>query len=436
VYPSVNLIRYSTFSGNRVQQEGFKVSTYLSLTVFGVFVLDDEGKVTTKHLFYPDADVAATSLMAVNDEVTTDLLEAVAKSVLGADVVVEDPMFARALSQVKDLKIRVEAGAAPRWFRDGQDEYLIKEGIVPSTDDIATFRRDVSIRLAKSKVSAASEEKDLLVKNAIDAVDEVDKSINVLIMRLREWYSLHHPSLTRLIEDQEQYASILNNCTGKTKTTKECLESVGVPPGVAEQIMSALTGDIGAEFAESDLSVIGGLAKTVDDLYLMRTDLEEYITSMMSTIAPNLSALAGPLIGARLISLAGSLKGLAQKPSSTVQVFGAEKALFRSIKTGSDPPKHGIIYRVAEVHTAPYWQRGKIARSLAGKLSIASRVDAYSDKNMGEKLREEFLTRVEEIKRQNPEAPPPKPRPKPAPKKQYGRGSGHPDRRRGGGRQR
>ena len=401
-----------------------------------VFVLDDEGKVTKKHLFYPDADVAATSLMAVIDEEPTDLLESVAKSVLGADVVVEDPMFARALSKVKDLKIRVEAGAAPRWFRDGQDDYLIKEGIVPSTDDIATFRRDVSIRLAKSKISAASEEKDLLVKNSIDAVDEIDKSINVLVMRLREWYSLHHPSLTRLIEDQELYASVLNNCTGKSKTTKDCLESAGVSPAIVEQIMSALTGDIGAEFADSDLIVIGGLAKTVDDLYRMRTELEEYITSMMSTVAPNVATLAGPLIGARLISLAGSLKELAQKPSSTVQVFGAEKALFRSIKTGSDPPKHGIIYRVAEVHTAPYWQRGKIARSLAGKLSIAARVDAYSDKNMGEQLREEFLTRLEEIRRQNPEAPPPKPRPKPAPKKQYGRGGGRPDRRRGGGRQR
>jgi nucleolar protein 56 len=412
------------------------VPTYLTLTVFGVFVLDDEGKVTKKHLFYPNADVAATSLMAVIDEEPTDLLESVAKSVLGVDVVVEDPMFARALSKVKDLKIRVEAGAAPRWFRDGQDDYLIKEGIVSSTDDIATFRRDVSIKLAKSKISAASEEKDLLVKNSIDAVDEIDKSINVLVMRLREWYSLHHPSLTRLIEDQELYASVLNNCTGKSKTTKDCLESAGVSPAIIEQIMSALTGDIGAEFADSDLIVIGGLAKTVDDLYRMRTELEEYITSMMSTVAPNVAALAGPLIGARLISLAGSLKELAQKPSSTVQVFGAEKALFRSIKTGSDPPKHGILYRVAEVHTAPYWQRGKIARSLAGKLSIAARIDAYSDKNMGEQLREEFFTRVEEIRRQNPEAPPPKPRPKPAPKKQYGRGGGRPDRRRGGGRQR
>ncbi|MGY5864710.1 MAG: C/D box methylation guide ribonucleoprotein complex aNOP56 subunit [Candidatus Thorarchaeota archaeon] len=410
--------------------------TYLSLTVFGVFVLDDEGKVTEKHMFYPDADIAATNLMAVNDEDSTDLLESITKNLQGVDVVVEDPMFARTLSKIKDFQVRVEAGAAPRWFRDGQDDYLISDGIVPSNDDISSFRRDVSIRLAKSKISAASEEKDLLVKNAIDAVDEIDKSINLLAMRLREWYSLHHPSLSRLVEDQEQFARILNNCTGKSAITKECIESAGVSLAIAEQIMNALTGDIGAEFAESDLIAIGGLAKTVDDLYKMRSELEEYVNSMMSTIAPNISALAGPLIGARLISLAGSLKELARKPSSTVQVFGAEKALFRSLKTGADPPKHGIIYRVAEVNTAPYWQRGKIARSLAGKLSIAARIDAYSEKNVGEKLREEFMSRVEEIRRQNPEAPPPKPRPPPTLKKKHSGRGGRPKRRReGGGRQ-
>jgi nucleolar protein 56 len=398
------LIRYSTVSAPRPYQDGFTVPTYLSLTVFGVFVLDEDGKVTAKHMFYPDADIAAANLMAVNDEKPSDLLELVTQNLQGADVVVEDPMFARALSKVKDFQVRVEAGAAPRWFRDGQDDYLISDGIVSSDDDISSFRRDVSIRLAKSKISAASEEKDLLVKNAIDAVDEIDKSINLLVMRLREWYSLHHPSLSRLVEDQEQFARILNNCTGKSAITKECIESAGVSSEIAEQIMNALTGDIGAEFAESDL--------------------------------PNVSALAGPLIGARLISLAGSLKDLAQKPSSTVQVFGAEKALFRSLKTGADPPKHGIIYRVAEVNTAPYWQRGKIARSLAGKLSIAARIDAYSEKNVGKKLREEFMSRVEEIRRQNPEAPPPKPpKPRPTPKKKHSGRGGRSNRRRGGGRQ-
>jgi len=408
------------------------VSVYLTLNVFGVFILDDEGKVTSKHLFYPDAAKASTNLKAVNDETVTDTIESSLKELEGADIIVEDAMFARALSKIKNLKVRVEEGNAPRWFRDSQDDYLTEQGIVASREEVTTFRREVSILLAKSKVSAASEEKDLLIKNAIDAVDEIDKSINVLIMRLREWYSLHHPSLNRLVEDQELFAKILSACTGKANINKDSLESVGTPDTITEQVVKALTGDIGAELQDSDLAVITSLAKSVNGLYQMRNELEVYISSMMETVAPNLAALAGPMIGARLISLAGSLKELARKPSSTIQVFGAEKALFRSLKTGADPPKHGIIYRVPEVNTAPFWQRGKIARSLAGKLSIAARIDAYSDRDTGSSLREQFISRLEEIRRQNPEAPPPKPQ-KPRPEQRKGRERrGGPQRRRGG----
>jgi len=408
------------------------VPVYLTLTVFGVFILDKEGKVISKHLFYPDADKAATTLMAVNDETVTDSIETSLKELEGTDIIVEDAMFARALSKVENLNVKIEEGNAPRWFRDSQDDYLIEQGIVSSHDEISSFRREVSIIFAKHKVSSASEEKDLLIKNAIDAVDEIDKSINVLIMRLREWYSLHHPSLNRLVEDQEIFAKILNACTGKANINKDCLESMGVSATLTEQIIKALIGDIGAEFQESDLAVITSLAKSVNDLYQMRTELEIYISSMMETVAPNLATLAGPMIGARLISLAGSLKELARKPSSTIQVFGAEKALFRSLKTGADPPKHGIIYRVPEINTAPFWQRGKIARSLAGKLSIAARIDAYSDRDVGSSLREQFISRVEEIRKQNPVAPPPKPqKPKPESKKRRDWKEG-PKKRRGG----
>ncbi len=359
----------------------------------------------------------------------TEFVESSLKGLEKEDIIVEDVLLARALSKIKGFNVRMEEGTAPRWFRDGQDDYLIEEGIINSREDIATFRREVSIVLAKSKVSAASEEKDLLIKNAIDAVDEIDKSINVLVMRLREWYSLHHPSLNRLVEDQEMFAKILSVCTGKSNITKVCLENTGVSDTLIQQIIKALTGDIGAELLDADLLVITSLAKSVNGLFQMRNELESYISSMMQSIAPNIGALAGPMIGARLISLAGSLKELARKPSSTIQVFGAEKALFRSLKTGADPPKHGIIYRIPEVNTAPFWQRGKIARSLAGKLSIAARIDAYSDRDVGDSLREQFLTRVEEIRRQNPEAPPPKPKPEPKKRREK---RGRPKRRRGG----
>jgi nucleolar protein 56 len=405
------------------------VPVYITLTTFGVFILDKEGKVTARHLSYPDVNKAANNLITVNEETLSEFVESSLKGLEKEEIIVEDALLARALSKVKDLNVRIEEGTAPRWFRDGQDDYLIEQGIVDSREDIATFRREVSIVLAKSKVSAASEEKDLLIKNAIDAVDEIDKSINVLVMRLREWYSLHHPSLNRLVEDQEMFAKTLSVCAGKSDITKDCLENAGIPDSLVQQIINALTGDIGAELLDSDLLVINSLAKSVNGLYQMRNELESYISSMMQSVAPNIGALAGPMIGARLISLAGSLKELARKPSSTIQVFGAEKALFRSLKTGADPPKHGIIYRVPEVNTAPFWQRGKIARSLAGKLSIAARIDAYSDRDTGDSLREQFMSRVEEIRKQNPEAPPPKPKPEPKKRREK---KGRPKRRRGG----
>ena len=385
---------------------------YLALSAFGTFVLDEKNEVVAKHVVYPDVGLAVSNLFAIGEGEATPVTDAIAAEIekLGeTDVFVEEQMLARSLSKFENLTVTISTNKITKWFRENQDDYLAKLGVIKTPEEIISFRRDVAIRLSKAKVSAASGEKDLLVKNAIDAIDEVDKSINILVMRLREWYSVHQPSLSRLVEDQDQYARILKETSGKESMTKDMLVSADVPEATIELVMNAILGDIGAELRDIDLNIIKVLAISIDNMYNTRKELEDYVGTVMEEISPNVTALVGPLVGARLISLAGSLKDLARKPSSTVQVFGAEKALFRAIKTGADPPKHGIIYRVSEINSAPYWQRGKIARALAGKLSIAARIDAYSDRNIGTSLREDFLERVEEIKKQNPNAPPPKP---------------------------
>jgi len=390
---------------------------YLALSAFGTFVLDEKNEVVAKHVVYPDVGLAVSNLFAIGEGEAAPVIDAIAAEIekLGdTDVIVEEQMLARSLSKFGNLTVTINANKITKWFRENLDDYLTKLGVTKTPEEIISFRRDVAIRLSKAKVSAASGEKDLLVKNAIDAIDEVDKSINVLVMRLREWYSVHQPSLSRLVEDQDQYARILKETNGKESMTKDMLVSAGVPEDTIELVMNAILGDIGAELRDIDLNIIKVLAISIDNMYTTRKELEDYVAIVMDEISPNITALVGPLVGARLISLAGSLEDLARKPSSTVQVFGAEKALFRAIKTGADPPKHGIIFRVSEINSAPYWQRGKIARALAGKLSIAARIDAYSDRNIGASLREDFLKRVEEIRKQNPTAPPPKP-PKPRP---------------------
>ncbi|MFX1415378.1 MAG: C/D box methylation guide ribonucleoprotein complex aNOP56 subunit [Promethearchaeota archaeon] len=395
------------------------MTTFLVLTSFGFFLLDEDGKVVSKHLTYPDSGVAASEIAAVDKGEVTESLKGVAEELnkLGADrLVVENSALGHLLSQMIEIPVSTEEGSSvTKWFREGHDSHLIENDILESKNEADSFRREVSIQLARAAITAASEERDLLVKHAIDAIGEIDKSINVLVMRLREWYSLHHPSLSRLVEDQDLYSRIVVSCGGRSDVKEASLIEIGVSESLARSIVESLEKDIGAPFQPPDLTAVRSLADGVQNLYKKRAELEGYVAEMMSSVAPNITALVGPLVGARLISLAGSLKDLARKPSSTVQVFGAEKALFRSLKTGADPPKHGIIYQVPEIHTAPYWQRGKIARALAGKISIAARIDAYSKRDSGESLREKFLERMEEIKRQNPEAPPPKP-----PKKRSG----------------
>jgi nucleolar protein 56 len=412
------LIRQIIIQATNPVKDGFIVPVYLTFSAFGAFGLNEQNEVIAKQVIYPDVSLAVSNLLAISEGERTDVIDSVLSQIvkLGTkEVVVEDQMLARTLTPVEGITVSLADNSVTKWFRENIAEYLNQLSIIKSQDEISSYRYSVAIRLSKAKLSAASGEKDLLVKNAVDAIDEVDKAINVLVMRAREWYSIHHPSLSELVQDQDQFAQILKFCCGKEDMNKECLEKTGLPESIIEQVMNAITGDIGADMKEIDLAIIQNLAQTIDGLNNTRKELEFYVTTVMKKIAPNMTALVGPLIGARLISLAGSLKELARKPSSTIQVYGAEKALFRSLKTGADPPKHGIIYRVSEINSSPYWQRGKIARALAGKLSIASRIDAYAERDVGESLRESFLARVEEIQKQNPEAPvkqvkPPKPK--------------------------
>jgi len=160
----------------------------------------------------------------------------------------------------------------------------------------------------------------------------------------------------------------------------------------------------GGDITDANLSIVQTLAKQILELFELRKQLEELVETEMKRIAPNLSAILGTAVGARILARAGSLTNLAKMPASTIQVLGAEKALFRSLKTGSQPPKHGLLFQHASVHTAPRWQRGKIARAVAGKAAIASRVD-YHGGGLNNILLEKLNVRVDEIGKKYVEPP-------------------------------
>lgn len=227
---------------------------------------------------------------------------------------------------------------------------------------------------------------DQMIMQAIASMDELEESINRQMKRLREWYSLNFPELDWLVKKHDVYAKIV------------CSNPEGIDPGLLEKINSERRETMGVGFTESDRKATEYLSESVLHMYATRDKIEAYIDETMRKIAPNMSALAGSLLGARLIALAGGLDRLSILPASTIQVLGAEDAFFRFLRTGRNPPKHGVIFQLPEIRSAPKNMRGKISRSFAAKLAIAARTDRFKGEFIGDKLRNDFLKRLDKLK--------------------------------------
>jgi nucleolar protein 56 len=292
----------------------------------------------------------------------------------------------------------------------------VKAGFVHDADEFNVWMRNVAMETTKLRVKGAVEKRDLVVAQAIQTLDELDKTINMLMARVREWYGIHFPELDRLLEKHETYARLVVELGSKDNFSLENLEKQDIPKAKAEGISKVAGKSMGADLEEADLKQIQLLCKDLLSMYQLRESLEKYMDSTMAEVAPNIKHLLGSLLGARLIAVAGGLMNLAKRPASTIQVLGAEKALFRSLKTGSRPPKHGMIFQHTLLHDAKRWQRGKIARALAGKVAIGARADAFGGRYIGDDLKADLDRRIEEI-RQKYDQPPPLRPPKPQPER-------------------
>jgi nucleolar protein 56 len=286
------------------------------------------------------------------------------------------------------------------------EEVAVETGFVKNAGELSLWNRNVSMELAKLRIKGASEKRDLVIAQAIQTLDDLDRTVNLFMGRLREWYGIHFPELDRLIEKHETYARLVMNLGARDAFSFEALEKEAIPKERAEATAKAAEASMGADLAEKDLEEIQALSKNVLELYDLRKSMENFVDKTMEEVAPNTRAIAGALLGARLIAIAGSLQNLAMRPASTIQVLGAEKALFRSLKTGARPPKHGLIFQHALLHDAKRWQRGKIARVIAGKLAIAARSDAFGGRYVGDMLKAEVDKRIEEIRQKYKEPPP------------------------------
>lgn len=347
------------------------MKVYIVVNFLGVFAVDERGNIIQYILFPKNEKEMAQKL------VKKELLEEEKQLI---ELLKRKGYTKFISSKIDDVYEFEPNNLGEKYLR--KQFRLIKDKLKLDDVRLNQFLTNIGIELTKINIKT-SVKKDRIVMEVIDAIDEIDKSLNIFMARLREWYGLHFPEINRLIEKHEKYAKIVSKYgLRKNITEKEFL------PLIKESI--------GIELNEDDEKILKEYSTNILNLYKLREEMEKYLENTMKEIAPNFTALAGSLLAARLIALAGSLDKLAKKPSSTIQLLGAEKALFRYLHGRGKSPKHGILYTHPLIQQAPPLKKGKIARILASKLSIAIKMDYYSKKDKSEEMKKDLKERVEQ----------------------------------------
>lgn len=275
---------------------------------------------------------------------------------------------------------------------DTADALRFTPRAVPSGLDTRVLHRAAILR-ARGQLTSAHGEQDRILAQEVRAIDDLVRSANLLVERLREWYALHAPEAVRATEPK-QLADLVAHQADRAA------------------VLAALEGvdaiSLGSDLPAADVTALRSFAAALHGIHGTWDLLERRVSDLMQEVAPNLASVVGPVLGARLIAQAGSLQRLAGFPSGTIQTLGAETALFRHIKEGTKPPKHGILFQHPKVHQAKPWQRGPIARALALHAGLAAKGDSYTQRDMKAELAERLDKDLAHIAatRNNPPARP------------------------------
>jgi len=358
------------------------------LTELGIAVFDDKKCLKTFPFENPAEEYV---LVKKRESKLSELGKFLAN---GENVIVNDHGLLDILKK-KSIDVQLMDAEQIDNIQSTKPKLLVNSGFANDENDAMEKLREFAIQLSSSKVTEVSQSPDLHIIQAINTLDETDKIINSISSRLREWYGLHFPELDNLIDSINGYSQIVLSGT-RENISKEDFEKAGFSKDKVEMLSLIKEKSRGGNISEKNFAIVQSLAKQILDLFELRKNIEEHVDEQMKEEAPNISAILGTAVGARILAHAGSLNRLGRMPASTIQILGAEKALFRSLKTGANPPKHGILFQHAAVHAAPRWQRGKIARAVAAKAAIAARVDLFKA-GLNETLLDKLNVRVKEI---------------------------------------
>ena len=363
---------------------------HIEETLIGVFALAEDGRVLEKALYPKEPEKIARAIMRQrNGEITKEVLK-VAEGLMkrGFDAVTTtNPELAETLRGEYTFEVDVVDTGPGDALREELPEIARQNNMIKDEEGYYEIGRQVSTLLSRGAVQDALGGKEAQITQTVQLLGELDTSLNGLSSRVREWYGLHYPELSRIIRDHEKYLSFIIEIGERASVTQEKLDAIGLQRRETSGIIKGAEGSMGAPLSQGDLAEVQRLATQILSLYEYRGKLMEYVGGLASETAPNVSAIAGPTLAAKLIEKAGGIKRMAMMPSSTLQILGAEKALFRAVKTHAKPPKHGLIFQHPYVNAAPRGLRGLRARHLAAKLSIAARADAFSGNFIAEQLK-------------------------------------------------
>ena len=334
------------------------------------------------HPFTTTQSALQAMLHCVDNSVDPNLQSFLKKQV--KDAIMVDKHLA---PQLKEIKVVHMESKIRRFIQQNLSE-LLKE------NNVKEMQLGLAHAMARYKLKFSADKLDTMIIQAVALLDDLDKQVNTYAMRVKEWYGWHFPELAKIVVDNAAYAKFVLLCGIRTNMAQvhDQLSTI-MPLEVEEQVIKASEMSMGTEINENDIKAIKHLATQVVELGDYRNQLHRYLCTRMQAIAPNLTAIVGELVGARLISHAGSLLSLAKQPASTIQLLGAEKALFRALKTKKSTPKYGLLFHASLVGSAQAKNKGKIARLVATKCALGARLDALCEESVD--MGEEFRTTIE-----------------------------------------
>lgn len=349
---------------------------FLATNVMGSFAFDSQGNLLEKRLFPKQPEEIAERLQAtelIPEE--QDILKSLIKKGM-KEVITDKKASFKGISLVFE-----EENLGKRTLQEEFRGLAISLKWVTSQAELNELLSKVNV--LKTKTQLRTERRDKIVMHAVGMLSGMEKEANSLTERLREWYGLHFPELSREVQSNEKYASLI----AKHGTRSE-----------VKGYQSLAAESAGMDFSPQDIREVQRVARSLVDMHVEKATLEQYLQDLCKEVIPNTAAVAGEILGAKLIAAAGGLEKLSRLPSSTVQILGAEKALFRHLKNKeSKAPKYGLLFAHALVQNAAPEQKGKAARLIAAKISLAAKTDFFSKENKGDELVKELEEKVNQL---------------------------------------